>query len=67
MDNKIYLPIRKMERNSQGVIKITPEAMNALTEVIEDTGLSVRQAASMIIAQAVKKGMIQYILEMGDE
>lgn len=58
--NRIHIPAKKVSRNDQNVIKITPEAMDALAEVVEETGLSVRQAASVIITQAVKNNLIVY-------
>lgn len=60
MSGKIHIPAKKISRNKQGGIKITAEAMDALVEVVEETGLSVRQAASIIITQAVKQNLIIY-------
>lgn len=60
MDGKICLPAPKAKVNSQGVIKITKEAFEALAEVMNETGMSARQAASMIIVQAVEKDLIAY-------
>lgn len=67
MNGKIYLPRRKISKNSQGTIKLTPEAMDALVEAAEESGLSVRQAASMIITQAVQNNLIEYGAEEDDE
>lgn len=67
MNGKIYLPRRKISKNSQGTIKLTPEAMDALVETAEESGLSVRQAASMIITQAVQNNLIEYGAEEDDE
>lgn len=58
--NKIHIPAKRFARNEQGVIKITAEAMEALQEVIDETGLPVRQAASLIITQAVRNQLIVY-------
>lgn len=60
MDGKICLPAPKAKVNAQGVIKITKEAFEALAEVMNETGMSARQAASMIIIQAVEKDLIVY-------
>lgn len=60
MDGKICLPAPKSKVNAQGVIKITKEAFEALAEVMNETGMSARQAASMIIIQAVEKDLIVY-------
>lgn len=65
--NKIHIPVRKAAKNPQGGIKVTPEAMDSLVEVAEETGLSIRQAASIIITQAVKNDLIVYDRETKDE
>lgn len=65
--NKIHIPVRKAAKNPQGVIKVTPKAMDSLVEVAEETGLSIRQAASIIITQAVKNDLIVYDRETEDE
>lgn len=60
MDKKIHLPVRNAKINPQGVIKITPDAFEALVEVTGETGMSIREAASMIIVQAVENSLIVY-------
>lgn len=40
MDGKIHIPARRVNSNPQGVIKITPEAFEALAEVMNETGMS---------------------------
>ena len=60
MDGKIHIPARRVNSNPQGVIKITPEAFEALAEVMNETGMSARQAASIIITEAVNNGLIVY-------
>lgn len=60
MDKKIHILSIQPKINTQGVIKITPEAFEALTEVMEETGLSARRAASEIILQAVNNKLIVY-------
>lgn len=54
-DEKIHIPAKRIVSNGQGVIKITPEAYNALVDVVNESGLSVRQVASIIILQAIEK------------
>lgn len=67
-DNKIHIRAKKSAPNQQGVIKITPEALSALTEVVNETNMSIRQVASLIIIQAVEKGLICYDRDSdGDE
>ena len=59
-DGKIHIPAKKAKPNQQGVIKITPEAFSALVEVVNETGMSIREVASIIITQAVNNGLIEY-------
>ena len=47
--------------NKQGIIRLTPEAIDALDEATRETSLSTRQVASLIIVNAVKNGLIEYI------
>ena len=65
MSDKIHIPAIKPKINQQGVIKITDEALEALSEVMVETGMSARQAASIIITQAVNNGLIVYDRENG--
>lgn len=51
---------RKKSINSQCNVSLTQEAADCLLEVIRETGLSSRAAASTIIVQAVKGDMIVY-------
>lgn len=60
MPNKKIVIQRRKTINSQCQITLTQEAVDCLLEVIQETGLSVKQAASTIIVQAVKGGMIMY-------
>lgn len=61
-DGKIHIPAKRREyTNQQSCIKITPEAYNLLLDVVEESdGLSLRQAASLIIVQAIQKDLIRY-------
>lgn len=63
-DGKIHIPAKKARPNKQGDIKISPEAMDALVEVVNETGMSIRQVASVIILQAVEKNLIVYDREV---
>ena len=63
-DKHIRIPAKKIIPNEQGVIKISPEAYRALAEVVNESGLSVRQAASIIILQAVEKELIVFDREV---
>lgn len=59
-DNKIHIPAKKLVANEQGVIKITPAAMEALTDVVNESGRSVREVVSLIILQAIEKELIVF-------
>lgn len=59
-DGKIHVPAKKIIPNNQGVIKLTQEAMACLAEVVEESGRSIKEIASMIITQAVNNGLIRY-------
>lgn len=58
--DKIHIPARKVVPNNQNIIKITGEAYEALAEVVNESGLSVKQAASLIILQAVENNLIVF-------
>lgn len=60
MADRIHIPAKRAKANRQGVIKITQEAFEALVEVMNETGMSARQAASTIIVQAVNNDLIVY-------
>jgi hypothetical protein len=51
---------RKKGINPQCQISLTQEAADCLLEVIRETGLSTKAAASTIIVQAVRNDMIIY-------
>ena len=59
-NSKIHIPARKVAPNSQNVIKITGEAYEALAEVVNESCLSVKQVASLIILQAIEKNLIVF-------
>lgn len=60
MSNKIHIPSKKLKPNGQGVLKITPEAMELLVEVTNESCSSMREVASLIIVQAVKNNLIVF-------
>lgn len=64
-DNKIHIPGRKVAINEQGVIKLTPEASEALAEVVNESTMSVKQVASCIILQAIRNNLI--VFDRGEE
>lgn len=56
-DGKIHIPARKREYVTAGqpVIKLTPEAYNALVEIYNESQLSLKQIASLIIVQSIDR------------
>ena len=57
--NKIIMK-RKQQINSSNIISLTQEAAECLVEILQETGLSAKEAASTIIIQAVRGNMIVY-------
>lgn len=51
---------RRKSLNAQNQITLTQEAVDYLIEIVQETGLSFKQAASTIICQAVKHNLITY-------
>lgn len=60
MSNKIHIPAKKLKPNEQGVIKITSTAFEALADVVNESGRSVKEIASLIILQAIEKDLIVF-------
>ena len=59
-DRRIHIPARKITPNEQGVIKITPAAFEALSDVVNESGRSVKEVASLIILQAIENELIVF-------
>lgn len=59
-DKKIHIWAKAVKPNSQGVIKLRPEAHELLCEVVNETGRSMRDVASEIITQAIQNELIVY-------
>lgn len=59
-DRKIHIPAKKVIPNEQGVVKLTPEAMEVLAEIVNNSSSSMRQVASTIIIQAYKNDLISF-------
>lgn len=54
-DKKIHIPGRSLEKlkpGQQPVIRLTPEAYDALMEIVNESSLSVKMVASEIILQS---------------
>ena len=58
-ENRIVLYTCKPERRSGQVVRVTLEAMDAINELVEQTGLSARSVASSLIVQAAKIAEIE--------
>lgn len=56
-DDKIHIPARKRLpfREGQPAIKLTSEACNALVEIYNESQLSMKQIASLIIMQSLDR------------
>ena len=55
-DGMIHIPARKREPvMEQMVIRLTPEAYNALVEIYNESQLSIKQIASTIILQSIDR------------
>ena len=59
-DGKIHIPGKKVTTNMQGMIRITPEAYDALVEVVNESRVSLKQVASEIILQAIEQNLIEF-------
>lgn len=66
MKKQIVVPRRK-KINSTNQVTLTPEAVQCLLEVMQETGLNIKTAASTIIIQAVKNDLIVYEDEDTDD
>lgn len=54
-DGKIHIPARKKQQvREQTVVKITPEAYNALVDIYNESQLSLKQIASLLIIKAAE-------------
>lgn len=61
MDKKIHIPGRKMQKlqpGQQPVIRLTPEAYDALMEIVNESSLSTKLVSSEIILQS--RDLIEY-------
>lgn len=55
-DWKIHIPARKKQPASeQAAVKLTPEAYNTLVEIYNESTLSLKQIASLLIMEAADK------------
>lgn len=55
-DGKIHIPARrKRPVDDQMVVKVTPEAYNALVEIYNESTLSLKQIASLLIVKAAEQ------------
>lgn len=55
-DGKIHIPARKKEPvREQQVIRVDADAYNALVEIYNESSLSMKEIASLIILQSVNR------------
>lgn len=55
-DGKIHIPARRKQPvGDQMVVKVTPEAYNALVDIYNESTLSLKQIASLLIVKAQSK------------
>lgn len=55
-DGKIHIPARRKQLvDDQMVVKVTPEAYNALVEIYNESTLSLKQIASLLIVKAAEQ------------
>lgn len=55
-DDKIHIPARKKQPVSeQTVVKLTPEAYNTIVDIYNESTLSLKQIASLLILNAADR------------
>ena len=55
-DGKIDIPARRKQPvGDQMVVKVTPEAYNALVDIYNESTLSLKQIASLLIVKAAEQ------------
>lgn len=55
-DEAIHIPARKKQQTgAQMVVKVTPEAYNTLVEIYNESTLSLKQIASLLIVKAAER------------
>ena len=56
MDDKIHIPARKKEpTDNQMCIKVSAEAYNTLVDIYNESTLSIKQIASLLIMEGSKR------------
>ena len=55
-DGKIHIPARsKQQVDQQTVVKLSPEAYNVLVDIYNESALSLKQIASILIVESAKR------------
>ena len=55
-DGKIHIPARKKKMvEEQAIIRLTPQAYDALVEIYNESTLSMKEIASLIILESVDR------------
>lgn len=54
-DGKIHIPARRLQyATGQNVVRVTPEAYNILVDLANESTMSMRQIASLLISKAAE-------------
>ena len=57
-DGKIHIPARsKQPVDQQTVVKLSPEAYNVLVDIYNESALSLKQIASILIVESAKRAV----------
>lgn len=55
-DGKIHIPARsKQPVDQQTIVKLSPEAYNVLVDIYNESALSLKQIASILIVESAKR------------
>ena len=61
-EDKIVIPAKTLQHlhpGKVGMVKLTPEAYNAIVDLTNECGMTLSRIASTIIVQAVNKDLIE--------
>lgn len=62
-DGKIHIPARRKQPvGDQMVVKVTPEAYNALVDIYNESTLSLKQIASLLIVKAAEQKRFPWMI-----
>ncbi len=56
VEGKIHIPAKRKEKvKERAVVRVSPEAYNALVDIYNESTLSLTQIASLLITEAAKR------------